>query len=310
MNRFSFIGGTKRGYKLLKTLIENGYIPSYAVILKEDEHESEKYSLKITKYLDEKNIPFSTGKKLTQSDYEEIKNSGSEFVIILGWRTLIDTKINSYLKYGLIASHFSLLPDYRGFAPVQWAIINGEKESGVTLFQISGVETDSGDIISQVKVPILKNENSSDVDKKMIKAASELFLKLFDDIKTDSLKFTKQNEADATYSCRRVPEDGRINWQDSSHNIYNLIRAVAYPYPGAFCFYNDQKYIINKAGIGELDSRKFTGRIPGRVIRIDKEGIEILCGSGSIKIFEWKILADGTVSNPNELVKSVTVTLK
>lgn len=310
MSRFSFIGGTKRGYELLKTLIERKYVPIYTVITKEDEHEKEKYYLKISELLKDKDIPFRIRKKLSEKDYDEIENSKSDFVIVFGWRTLIDTKLNSHLKAGIIASHFSLLPKYRGFAPVQWAVINGETESGVTLFLINDGEIDSGKIISQIKVSISSSDYYNDIDIKMTEGAIELFLKFFDDLDSGNITYRVQNEEDATYTCRRIPEDGKIFWDKSSTDIYNLIRAVAHPNPGAFCLLDGKKYIINSARIGDRDKIYFSGRIPGRVIYIDKEGAEILCSSGTVKILEWEDTDTGTVSNPNSDIRSVTVTLK
>ena len=310
MNRFSFIGGTKRGYELLKSLIERKYFPVFAVITKEDEHEKEKYYLKISELLKEKGIPCQIGKKLTESEYEEIQNLKSDFVIVFGWRTLIDIKLNSHLKAGIVASHFSLLPKYRGFAPVQWAVINGETESGVTLFLINEGEIDSGKIISQKKIPISSVDYYPDIDKKMTVCSIELFLNFFKDLESGNIKYREQNEWEATYTCRRTPEDGKIFWDKSSYDIYNLIRAVAQPNPGAFCFLNGKKYIINSARIGDRDKNYFSGRIPGRVFYIDNEGVEILCGSGTIKILEWEDTVTGIVSKPNAEIRSVTVTLK
>ncbi|HMS32627.1 MAG TPA: methionyl-tRNA formyltransferase [Ignavibacteria bacterium] len=310
MSRFTFIGGTKRGYELLKALIEKNYLPVFAVILKEDDQEPEKYSLKITELLKSCNITFQIRKKLTDDDYNEIKNSNSDFALVLGWRTLINTDPDLNLKYGFIASHFSLLPKYRGFAPVQWAIINGETESGVTLFRIGDGEIDSGEIISQAKIAISSDNQGFDVDKKMTKAAIELIMNFFEDIRSDTLKFKVQDERISTYTCRRIPEDGRINWSCSSLEIHNLIRAVAFPYPGAFCYFNNEKYLINKAKVGDLNNKVYSGRIPGRVIKMDEEGAEVLCGSGTIKILEWKNSEDGTVSNPCSQIKSITATLK
>lgn len=310
MNRFSFIGGTKRGYELLKTLIERNYMPVYAVITKEDEHEKEKYYLKISDLLNDKGIPFQIRKKLSESDYDEIEKSKSDFVIVFGWRTLIDTKLNSHLKAGIIASHFSLLPKYRGFAPVQWAVINGETESGVTLFLINKGEIDSGKIISQIKVSISAEDYYADIDKKMTVCSIELFLNFFKDLESGNIKYREQNEGEATYTCRRTPEDGKIFWGKSSSDIYNLIRAVAHPNPGAFCLFDGKKYTINSARIGDRDKIYFSGRIPGRVIYIDNEGVEILCGSGTVKILEWEDTDKGTVSNPNAEIRSITVTLK
>lgn len=310
MSRYTFIGGTKRGYELLKALTEKKYLPVYAVILKEDDLESEKYSLKISELLKTNEISFQIRKKLTNYDYNEINNSNSDFALVLGWRTIINTDTDLNLKYGIIASHFSLLPKYRGFAPVQWAIINGETESGVTLFRIGDGEIDSGEIISQVKIAISSDDQGFDVDKKMTKAAIELIMNFFEDVRSNTLKFKEQDEREATYTCRRIPEDGRINWSCSSLEIHNLIRAIAFPYPGAYCYFNNIKYLINKAKVGDLNIKVYSGRIPGRVIKMDDEGAEVLCGTGTIKILEWKNSDDGTVSNPCSQIKSVTSTLK
>jgi methionyl-tRNA formyltransferase len=144
----------------------------------------------------------------------------------------------------------------------------------------------------------------------MIDASIDLYLKFFDDLESNTVTFTEQNEANATYTCRRIPEDGKINWSDSSANIYNLIRAVAFPYPGAFCYFNNVKFLISKARIGDLNSKIYSGRIAGRVIRIDDDGAEILCGTGTIKILEWKNTDSESVTNPNEDIKSITVTIK
>jgi methionyl-tRNA formyltransferase len=147
--KFAFIGGTVRGYKLIETLIENNFKPEYSVIMKEDDHEIEKHSLEIIALLKKHKLSYSVRKKLLPEDYKIIKKEKLDFAVVYGWRSIIDPVMNEYLKFGIVAAHHSLLPKYRGFAPVQWAVINGEKESGATLFKISNGEIDSGDIIAQ-----------------------------------------------------------------------------------------------------------------------------------------------------------------
>ena len=144
MMKFVFIGGTMCGYRLLETLIENDHLPLFAIILREDEHEVEKYSHEMSDLLINKNIPNSLKRKLSEPDYQLIKDSDLDFIIISGWRTLINTEVSRHTRYGLMGSHYSLLPKYRGFAPVQWAMINGEKETGVTVFRIGEGVVDSG----------------------------------------------------------------------------------------------------------------------------------------------------------------------
>ena len=310
MTRFAFIGGTVRGYRLLQSLINENRIPLFAVILREDDHESVKYSSDISSLLSSHKIAVSVKKELNNDDYEMIRKSSPDIVIVSGWRTLIDPKANQYVKEGFIAAHYSLLPKYRGFAPVQWAIINGEKETGVTLFKINEGEADSGLIAAQKKIEIAQNDYSKDLDDKIISCTVELFQEFIQKYESGTLKYTKQDESKATYSCKRIPEDGKIDWRKSSSEIFNLIRALAYPYPGAFCEYNNVCYHIRSAQPGKHNDKIFSGRIPGRVTGIYKEGIEVLCGKGTIMITEWEDKSEGIVNCPSEVVKSITSTLK
>lgn len=308
MYKFAFIGGTERGFRLIEALIQKNIFPSFAVILKEDEHELDKYSVKIKKILNEKKIPNSIKKKLAESDYKKIMELKPDFIFVFGWRTIIDMEINKYLKFGLIASHHSLLPKYRGFAPVQWAIINGEVETGVTLFLLNEGEIDSGKIISQKKSQIFPSDNFNDVDKKLTGLSVKLFLKFVEDYGKNEIHFSEQNESEATYTCKRIPEDGKIDWNKSSGEIYNLIRALVY---GAYCFYKDEKYFIRKVLTDKNNNeKKYAGIIPGRVIKTNSDGIEVLCGKGTIIISEWENGKTGIINCPADIVKSLSATLK
>lgn len=306
---FAFVGGTQRGFEVLKEIISKGYTPSFCIILKEDDHEIEKSSPQIKLFLESKGIRHRIGNKLNESDYELIRTSDLDFIIVCGWRTLIDASINNYLKMGMIAAHDSLLPKYRGFSPINWAIINGEKETGVTLFKIDNGDVDSGEIIAQKIVEINDDDYGWDVYQKVIHATIELYLGFFSDFITNKVVSCKQNEHEATYTCKRIPSDGKIDWSKSSKSIYDLIRAIAHPYPGAFCEFDSKIFVIRKAKLGKNNERAFTGRIPGRVIHIDSDSIEVLCGQGTISIFEWECKDSGEINNPIEIVKKITATL-
>lgn len=310
MIRYGFIGGTQRGLKLIEELISKNYLPQFSVILKEDDHEEIKCHDEISELMKSVNINFSVKKKLVKEDYDLIKNSDLDFLLVFGWRTLIDPAVNKYLKFGSVAAHHSLLPLYRGFAPMQWAIINGEKETGVTLFLINDGEVDSGKIIMQKRIPVLPEDYALDVYEKTTKCTIEICLEFFENYKSNYIKLTDQDESKATYCCKRTPEDGKIDWKKNSSEIYNLIRALAYPFTGAFCNLGDSCFHIRKAVQGESNNKKYTGIIPGRVIKISNEGIEVMCGKGSILIKEWENKSTGIVNCPSETVRSLSATLK
>ena len=150
--RYIFIGGTRRGFKVLEALLKLGKRPDYCFILKEDVHEQIIYSKKLSELAESNCIPYNIKKKIDNSDYAIFQKSIRDFVLVCGWRTLIDYKLSEYFKLGFLAAHDSLLPKYRGFAPINWSIINGETKTGVTLFKINESEADSGDIIAQNEV--------------------------------------------------------------------------------------------------------------------------------------------------------------
>lgn len=307
---YIFIGGTYRGLKLLRNLLKNGMPPDYMVILKEDDHELVKCSADLCNLAQQNGISFSVKKKLGKADIEIIKEKTRDFAIVCGWRTIIPLELGNYFKLGMIAAHDSLLPAYRGFAPINWAIINGETETGVTLFKITDGEVDSGPIYIQKKVKINKNEYAQIVYEKITQATILAFDELIQRYKKGTLKKREQNEKKATYTCKRSPDDGLINWKQSSGIVLNFIMALAPPYPGAFCYFNNIKYIITKARIGSNNDKVFIGNIPGRVIKIFGEGIEVLCLSGTIEILEWINTENMVEENPSSVVKSITVSLK
>jgi methionyl-tRNA formyltransferase len=193
------------------------------------------------------------------------------------------------------------LPKYRGFAPVNWVVINGETETGVTLFYLSE-EVDSGDIIAQKKIKIGKNDTAHEVYKKAAELSILLLKKYHDLILEGRAPRKKQNHKKATYGCPRTPEDSKINWQNSNESIHNLIRGLSYPYPGAFCYYKKKKIIIQKSSIPT--QKRWIGNVPGRIIRVVPEGfIEVLCGVGSIVIEEIEV--GGRRIKPAEKCKSI-----
>jgi methionyl-tRNA formyltransferase len=308
--KYGFIGGTPRGYKVFLELVAKGYRPEFCVILKEDDHENLKVSGDFLKEAEKNNIPASVKKKLNAQDYANIQTLDLDFLIVCGWRTLIEPDINQYLKIGMVAAHDSLLPEYRGFAPLNWAIINGETETGVTLFLINDGETDSGEIITAEKVSIGPDETAPELYEKIIDATVSAYLKLIEDYQRNpNINLIVQDENLATYTCKRTPDDGRIDWYAGSNEVYNLIRALIYPYSGAFFYHNDQKYIVRSARMGFQNHKVFSGRIPGRVISVLENGIEVLCGSGSVFIGEIELASSGVVVAANSIFKSITTKL-
>jgi len=306
LRSYIFIGGAKRGYELIKNLIENYNPPSFAFVQKEDNHEEADFSSLI------ENLTGTEGnckitKKLSEEDYKLISSSNYDFCVVCGWRTIIKLdKISTYFKYGVLAAHDSLLPLYRGFAPTNWAIINGEKYCGVSIFKINDGEVDSGEIYSQKSVLIEDDDDINSVMVKVTQATVDGYHDIFDNI--ECIEPVHQNDELATYTCKRCPDDGEINWDKSSVEVYNLIRALIPPYPASYTYFSGDKLFVNSAKIGVFNDRVFVGRIPGKVISINENGIEVMCGKGTVLISE--VIYKGEKMLPNKIVKSITHTFK
>jgi methionyl-tRNA formyltransferase len=180
--------------------------------------------------------------------------------------------------------HGSLLPKYRGRTPHIWAIINNEKYTGITIHDMA-LECDAGDILFQKRIPIKYTDTGEMVLEKYFYHYPRMikyFLRLFDE---EKIVPQKQNEKLKTYFDKRTPENGRITWDWQRERIYNWVRALAPPYPGAFCYFQGTKITINKI---EFSDFGFSCDIKnGTILDIDDTQITVKVQNGCIKIIDF-----------------------
>ena len=248
--RVLFIGSTKRGYMALKTLYEYGAKIVGVISLKQDNHEVEKYENQISNFSRNFNIPLFETKWLNDKDYQKIISNQikPDIAFVVGCRILIPKNIYSIPPKGMLGVHDSFLPEYRGFAPLNWSIINGEDHTGVSLFYLDEL-TDCGDIVAQKSIPIGLNDTAPEVYDKVCQATIDVIIMSLPSLASGNATLKKQEYSVGSFTCKRNPEDGIIDWSSSSIDIYNLIRAVTKPYPGAFTYLNGKKILIWKAQI-------------------------------------------------------------
>jgi methionyl-tRNA formyltransferase len=172
----------------------------------------------------------------------------TELIIVSGYPGLIPSKIINHPEIGIINIHQSFLPAYRGRHPLNWAIINGEKHTGITIHHINE-RFDDGNIIFQEKVVIEENDNIMDVYFRTVEKGKEMLQKALNIVGKNEFKGFEQNKQLATYFPPRKPEDGEINWADSAVRIRNLIRALVEPYPGAYFFYEGKTVIVDNVEV-------------------------------------------------------------
>ncbi|HBZ00239.1 MAG TPA: methionyl-tRNA formyltransferase [candidate division Zixibacteria bacterium] len=185
---------------------------------------------------------------------------------------------------GCINLHGSLLPKYRGAAPINWAIINGERETGLTTFFIRRA-VDTGDIILQEKILIGPEETFGELYERMAELGGETLIKTIDLIETNSVSLSSQDNNQATPAPKLTPEIGKIDWIMKAEAVHNLVRGLS-PKPGAYSFLKGKKVIVLRTRLTRLDS---VGKRPGEVLQADpQKGIIIACGEGSVEILELK----------------------
>jgi UDP-4-amino-4-deoxy-L-arabinose formyltransferase/UDP-glucuronic acid dehydrogenase (UDP-4-keto-hexauronic acid decarboxylating) len=193
------------------------------------------------------------------------------------YRNMLSEEILSLAPRGGFNLHGSLLPRYRGRAPVNWALLNGETETGVTLHKMVK-RPDAGDIVGQQKVTITADDTALKLHAKVREAAKELLTKLLPEMKAGKISLTPQDETQASYFGRRTAADGEIHWYKSATEINNLIRAVTEPYPGAFSYLGQRKLTIWRARPLATQHDKQ----PGTVLSSDP--LTIACGEGALEV--------------------------
>ncbi|KLO24199.1 methionyl-tRNA formyltransferase [Marinitoga sp. 1197] len=226
----------------------------------------------------ENNIPIFQPKSVNlKLGYESLEKLNPDIIITVAYGKILKDKVINLPKFGCWNIHASLLPKYRGAAPIQRAIENGETKTGISIFKIVK-ELDAGPIAYMKELPIYMEDNFESVYNRLAKLGSESLIEFLNNFEIYSKKLIYQNDNEATYASKITIEDTYINWYNENIKVFNKIRAYD-PIPGAKCELNGQIVKVFNASLGTSKND-----IPGKVLSIDKYGAEISVGSGSIKI--------------------------
>jgi len=272
--------------KCLKTLIEAGENIT-AVFTQPDRPKGR--GLKLTpspvKNVAELNkIEVHTPEKIKDKDVIDlVRILSPDIIIIVAYGKILPKEILTIPKYGTINVHASLLPKYRGAAPVQWSILNGDADTGVTIMKVIE-KLDAGDIISQASVPILQNDNTATLTDKIFNLGAGLLVRSVSEIKSGKVKYTAQDERLVSYAPALQKEMGAIDWKKSSKDICNQIRGLN-PWPVAYTYYNGKILRIFSVEIALAAEKKG----PGTVIDISEKGFTVATGDGAVSIREVQI---------------------
>ncbi|WML35142.1 methionyl-tRNA formyltransferase [Clostridium sp. OS1-26] len=230
----------------------------------------------------ENNIPVFQPEKLKNDTdaLQKLKDMEPDFIVVVAYGQILTKEVLDIPKHGCINLHGSLLPKYRGAAPIHWAIINGEKESGnTTMFMDVGLDT--GDMLLKSKVEITDDMTEGELHDIMMEDGGELLVRTLKGLIDGSITREKQGETPTKYASMLDKNMSKIDWNLSSHEIKNLIRGLN-PWPIAYTQYDKQNMKIFKAMILNEEFK----HEPGYVIDVSKDGIKVACGKGTLLIQE------------------------
>lgn len=305
--RIALFCATRRGYRFLETLARLAPDAELVVFsFKEDPWEPP-FLDDIGQLAERLDARFYEAKQVGAARWQALwEATPVDLMFSVNWRYIIPPAVYERARLGAYVFHDSLLPAYRGFSPTVWAIINGEDLTGVTLFEMVQ-DFDAGQIIGQQRVPIGPDDTIAMVLEQVTEAYLQLLERHLPDLRDGTAALTPQDESRVTYTCKLLPEDYRINWHDSTGTIYNLIRAVTAPYPGAHTTLNGQALRI--WGARRLAEKAYIGRVPGRVVEIHPgEGTVVLTGDGTLLITHVQ-LEGGDILPADQVLNRISYTL-
>lgn len=279
-NKIVFMGTPMFAVPILKSLYQNGYPISdvYTQPPQKSQRGQKINKSPIQGMAETLNLKIRTPKSLKENkeEYEFFKAIGADLAIVVAYGQIIPKEFLDLTKKGFINIHASILPKWRGAAPIQRSIMNLDEETGVSIMKISE-QLDTGSVCNTYKINLENNLNAADVAEKLSLMAADKILHNIDEILEDKAKFIEQDHSKATYAPKIQKVEGEINWKENAKKIKGKINGL-YPVPGAFFIYKGERYKILKAEIGNGIGN------PGEVV---SNYLEVACGDKkSIKIQE------------------------
>jgi len=271
----------------IEALIRNGFeIP--AVFTHPDDPEEDLWFRPVAELAAWLSIPVYKPEDINEAPWvDTVRSSEPEIIFSFYYRRLIRRPILDYPRAGCLNLHGSLLPAYRGRCPVNWVLLNGEKETGVSLHYMTP-RPDDGDIVDQEKIPISEDDTALTLYGKMIPAATTLLDRALPLILRGVAPRRPQDHSKASYFGGRRSDDGLIDWGRDAGQIRNLVRAVTRPYPGAFSFLDGRKFLIWAATVVRA-----AGVTPGTIISIDP--LVVACGHDALQVDSLEAVGAGSL---------------
>jgi len=285
--RVVFFGSSEFAVLPLKSLIEAGaYI--CCVVTQPDKKQGRGLHLEGTPV---KNIAKSAGLKIHQPQNINTKESAGflksllpDLFIVIAYGQILSQEILDIPGIFSINAHASLLPKYRGAAPINWAIVKGEKTTGVSIIKVNS-KMDAGEIILQKKIEIRENDTTVTLSQKLSELSALSVLESLSALENNKVKLTKQKPSEITLAPLLKKESGLIDWSAKARDLYNLVRGML-PWPGAFTYFHGKLLKVYSSRVCGFASSQVH---PGEIVKISKSGIVVATGEGCLEISELQI---------------------
>jgi methionyl-tRNA formyltransferase len=284
--RILFFGYSEVGYECLSLLLARGDNVVALITHEDNPHEKIWFNTPATAAR-EKAVPVFTPENINAPEWiARLAELRPDLILSVYYRNMISTRILDLARLGAFNLHGSLLPKYRGRAPINWAVLHGERRIGMTLHRMVK-RADAGAIVDQEGVELGPRDTAEQAFRKVLPCARRVLDRQIDALLAGTARETPQDETHATYFGGRKPEDGRILWTQTSTQIFNLVRAVTDPYPGAFTDVGSARLMVWWA---EPDSPAVHGRRgrPGEVLSVSP--LVVATGDGAVELtkVEWR----------------------
>lgn len=281
--RIVWVGFHSEGVPALRAIIDSGANLVGLVTLNEKGLAKRSASVDFKTLLGESEVPiFEVANINNEFAVATLRELKPDLLVVLGWSQILSDEVLQIPAIGTVGAHASMLPHNRGSAPVNWAIIRGETEGGNTLMWLdSGVDT--GRIIDQIGFPIEHDDTCATVYEKVAETNKTMLLALLDKLERGEEVPGRIQTHVGEPLPRRRPEDGMIDWGQPAKQVYDFVRALTEPYPGAFSFLDDGMWTIWKANLGPPGS---SCEHPGTVLGSSEAGQVVACGEGTLLVLE------------------------
>ncbi|MFF9150043.1 methionyl-tRNA formyltransferase [Streptomyces sp. NPDC014861] len=287
--RVVFMGYQTWGHRVLEALLESEHEVPLVITHPASNHAYETiWNDSVVALAERHGIPVLTRKYANDEEVaERLRELAPDLLVSSDWRSWVAPEIYALATYGAINIHDALLPRYGGFAPLNWALVNGEPEVGVTV-HFMDENFDLGDIVVQKRVAVEDKDTVTDLFHKTIDLFAPAVLESLELIGSGRTDWTPQDPAQATFFHKRSVEDSRIDWTWPAQDLANLVRAQVDPYPNAFAYYKGERVRVLSASVSPMR----LGGTVGRVFRPVGEGVAIVCGPGARRGSEYGLVVE------------------